>query len=176
MSLHEFTVHIAPVPDDAGLDRLYEAGLDDALPEVEARRCSLHVSREAETLAHAIVTVVEQVETAGFHATGVVSEDLVTLSQIGERVGRTRESVRLLAVGRRGPGGFPAPAGGGHRPLYSWASVRDWFHAWDTDKDAQPPRQQTWDQDQDTLTAADLLLRARLLLDPPSELTQLVNA
>src|SRR3712207_8505223 len=31
-------------------------------------------------------------------------------SSIAERIGRSREAVRLWSIGRTGPGGFPAPA------------------------------------------------------------------
>ena len=34
---------------------------------------------------------------------------LVSMADIAARTGRTRESVRLLITGKRGPGGFPPP-------------------------------------------------------------------
>lgn len=58
---------------------------------------------------------------------GVHCEDLVSLRDIAQRVGRTYESVRLLAAGKRGPGGFPAPLSAGQWALYSWAEVSAWF-------------------------------------------------
>jgi hypothetical protein len=51
----------------------------------------------------------------------------VSLRDIAQSVGRTYESVRLLAAGRRGPGGFPAPLSAGQRALYSRAEVSAWF-------------------------------------------------
>ena len=47
------------------------------------------------------------------------------------RTGRTRESVRLLVVNERGPGGFPAPVTD-HRTrhrFWRWSEVRGWFDA-----------------------------------------------
>jgi len=173
MNLYDFTVHLdrAPVGDD-DFDRLYEAGLDDASPCTSpAGRGWLMVSREADNLTAAILSLVADVAKAGFRAVGIESDDLVSLAAIGQRVGRTRASVSLLASGKRGPGGFPAPASHGARPLYSWAAVREWFRA-HYGADSVGPG----DRDADTLTAADLLLRARLLAPDLGDLSQLLAA
>ncbi|MDR1511978.1 MAG: hypothetical protein LBS56_00630, partial [Propionibacteriaceae bacterium] len=71
--------------------------------------------------------------------------------------------------GRRGPGGFPAPATGGKTPLYSWAAVREWFRGHYGDEAAGPA-----DRAADTLAAADLLVRARLLTPDAAALSRLV--
>lgn len=57
-----------------------------------------------------------------------VDLDLVTTSDIAERIGRTREYVRLLAEGRRGDGTFPAPIGwvGGNQRVWMWADINEW--------------------------------------------------
>jgi len=39
----------------------------------------------------------------------VEPDDLVSAAEIARRVGRSRESIRQLGGGLRGPGGFPAP-------------------------------------------------------------------
>ena len=51
------------------------------------------------------------------------------MSDIARRVGRTRESVRLLVDGKRGPGGFPAPLGvvGEGIRVWPWSVVLEWF-------------------------------------------------
>jgi hypothetical protein len=42
---------------------------------------------------------------------------------------RTTESLRLLAAGKRGPGGFPLPRlDTGKIRVYSWAQVATWLH------------------------------------------------
>jgi hypothetical protein len=54
----------------------------------------------------------------------------LSVSVIAERVGRTRESVRLVADDKRGPGGFPAPLGvvrDGTR-VWPWSVVPEWFN------------------------------------------------
>ena len=171
MSTYNFTVHLDRVPDDDGYDRLYEAGLDDTGLETGADgRAWLTVAREAGDMAQAIVSVVTQIARAGYRAVGIETEDLVNLSVIARRTGRTRESVRLLAAGKRGPGGFPPPATTGHTPLYSWSAVRNWFAV--TNTEALEPA----DADEDTLAAADLLLRARLLMPHLGGLKPLIDA
>jgi predicted DNA-binding transcriptional regulator AlpA len=58
-----------------------------------------------------------------------VDQDLVSVSDIAQRAGRSRESVRLLVGAGRGPGGFPAPVGvvGDEIKVWPWSEVRDWF-------------------------------------------------
>jgi hypothetical protein len=60
---------------------------------------------------------------------GLVSPEFefVTLAEIGRRCGVTRESVRLWASGKRGPGDFPlAVAAAGHSKLWRWSDVVTW--------------------------------------------------
>ena len=70
-----------------------------------------------------------------------------------------------------GPGGFPAPVTTGKTPLYSWVAVREWFRAHYGDAVASEG-----DRDADTLAAADLLLRARLIAPDLRDLAPLVAA
>ena len=58
-----------------------------------------------------------------------VDQDLVSVSDIAQRVGRTRESVRLLVDAKRGPGRFPPPIGvvGDGTRVWPWAVVLEWF-------------------------------------------------
>jgi len=169
--LYEFTVRLDRIPDDDGLNALFEAGLDDSAPEIGNGAAVLHVTREADSLARAIVTAVADIERAGYQAVGIDSEDLVTLADIAARTGRTRESVRLLSLGKRGPGGFPAPVTSGAWALYSWATVHEWFRAHYGDKQVAIA-----DSNADILVSADLLLRARLLTPDMGELNQLIAA
>ena len=50
-------------------------------------------------------------------------------SDVAERTGRTRESIRLLTTGERGPGGFPAPATHFRvrQRMWRWQEVAGWF-------------------------------------------------
>jgi hypothetical protein len=59
----------------------------------------------------------------------VEPDDLVTAAEIAARLDRSRESVRLLIAGERGPGGFPAPISHTrtkHR-LWRWSDVAAWL-------------------------------------------------
>jgi hypothetical protein len=107
---------------------LFETDEGDSTPTYGGPKPPVvHVHRDADTLSAAIASAVRDVESVGLAVVGVASDDGVTLADIAARTGRTHESVRLLAAGKRGPGRFPAPAMGGTRPLYSWALVSQWF-------------------------------------------------
>jgi hypothetical protein len=57
-----------------------------------------------------------------------VDQDLVSVSDIAQRLGRTRESVRLLVDGKRGSGRFPPATeivGDGIR-VWPWSVVLEW--------------------------------------------------
>ncbi|MCL2780480.1 MAG: hypothetical protein FWD74_03145 [Actinomycetia bacterium] len=157
MSVHEFTAYLDREPDDDELDALFEAGLDDATPEFGGGVGMLHVAREAARLDDAIVTVVDNAETAGFRVVAVEDEDIVSLKTIAARTGRTYQSVRSLATGQRGPGGFPIAISGDGWSLYSWTAVADWFARHYGNNLAVDDRIRT-------LAAADHLLRARALV------------
>lgn len=156
MSTHTFTVILDREPTEDEQDRLFEAGLDDAAVEVNNGTGLLHVDRDAPSLDAAIVSVVRDVQEAGFQVSGLQQDDLVSLKTIAARVGRTYESIRLLATGQRGPGGFPAPMSGDGYSLYSWALVSEWLRehyelGTEVDDNAR------------TIAVADLLARAQLI-------------
>jgi len=48
-------------------------------------------------------------EVKGTTVVRIADAGLASMADIAARTGRTRESVRLLISGERGPGGFPAP-------------------------------------------------------------------
>lgn len=57
-----------------------------------------------------------------------VDRELVSVPDIAERTGRSRESVRQHANGTRGSGGFPSPVGivGDGIRVWEWAPVFEW--------------------------------------------------
>ena len=132
MNSYTFTLVLdGPRLEDSDLDRLFEAGCDDA---VFGARSGLQVAefdRAAPTFATALVAAISDVEAALPRATVVRVEpdDLVTAATIADRTGRTRESIRLLASGERGPGGFPAPLSwlDGSSKVWQWSQVSQWF-------------------------------------------------
>jgi hypothetical protein len=70
-----------------------------------------HGFREADDFANAIDSAITAIEAAvsGAMVMHVEPDDIVSLSGVAERVGRTKECVRLLATGQRGAGGLPPP-------------------------------------------------------------------
>jgi hypothetical protein len=133
MRTHEFTLLVegADLQNDAAQDALFEAGCDDATIGVTAGVQHLHFDRAARSLAEALVSAITTVEQAvpGVRVVRVAPDEFVTLAEIAKRTGRTRESVRLLATGDRGPGDFPPPAARAEQrnKLWRWAEVARWF-------------------------------------------------
>ncbi|MGH9380513.1 MAG: helix-turn-helix transcriptional regulator [Thermoanaerobaculia bacterium] len=133
MTTHQFIL-IVDGPDlqhEAHLNALFEAGCDDATVGRLGAIQYLDFDREAESFADAVLGATEAIEKTGLGARVVHLEpdDLVTMSEIAERTGRTRESVRLLISGQRGPGRFPAPATHfkNRRRMWRWQEVAAWF-------------------------------------------------
>jgi hypothetical protein len=126
MPEHTFTLIIDGEPD---FDALYEAGCDDAtFGEVEGVRYG-DFARETSSLTDAVLSAIIAVESVeGLRVLRIEPEDLVTASEIAKRLGRTRESVRLLIAGRRGAGDFPRPTSHlrSRSPLWRWADVAAW--------------------------------------------------
>jgi hypothetical protein len=133
MEPYTFTLLIAG-PDlqtDANLDALFEAGCDDATFGNRDRIQYADFNREAPNLAEAIAGAINAVERAveGAMVFRVEPDELVSLSRIAERTSRSRESVRLLAEGARGPGGFPMPLSwiDAKSRVWRWTDVTEWF-------------------------------------------------
>ena len=113
---------------EAHIDELFEAGCDDAtFGSVDGAQFA-DFDRESETFAHAVVSAIRAVESVdGLQVRRVEPEELVTLAEIAERLGRTRQSVHLLAVGARGAG-FPPPTSHlrSRTKLWRWTAVAEW--------------------------------------------------
>lgn len=114
---------------DARLDNLFEAGCDDAtFGSVDGVQYA-DFDRTAATFVEAVASAISAIESVpGLSVVRVEPDDLVTASEIAERLGRTRESIRLLIAGKRGPGGFPAPISHlrSRSRLWRWADVAAW--------------------------------------------------
>lgn len=133
MNIHQFTLIVegADLQAEEHIDALFAAGCDDATAGRIGTTQYMDFDREAETLADAVFGATEAIEGAVPQArvVHVEPDDLVTMAEIADRVGRTRESVRLLINGERGPGGFPPPATHfKHRNrMWRWHDVEAWF-------------------------------------------------
>jgi hypothetical protein len=130
MPVFEFTLVISgEVEDEEKINALFAAGCADAtFGEVDGIGYG-EFHREAASFPAAVVSAVEAVETVpGLRVLRVEPDDLVSASEIAARLERTRESVRLLISGERGPGNFPAPVSHlrtRHR-LWRWSEVAVW--------------------------------------------------
>jgi hypothetical protein len=130
---HSFTLFLTgpDVLDDEHMDALYDAGCDDALFGERDGAQYAAFDREARTFSEALASAIHDVTSAlrGLQVVRIEPDQLVTLSAIAERSGRTRESIRLLSTGERGPGGFPAPvAYADHKTrLWHWPDVVHWL-------------------------------------------------
>jgi DNA-binding IclR family transcriptional regulator len=94
-------------PGAAVLKALPEATIFEAGRETTVR-ARIHAPGPGAAVSH----LVERVTKAARGGVALrIDQDLVSVSDIARRVSRTRESVRLLIDGKRGPGGFPAPLG-----------------------------------------------------------------
>jgi hypothetical protein len=130
MSNYEFSLRLNREVTDAEVEALYEAGCSDAAVETGPLGAMIEFDREAPSLAEAITAAVRDVEKLpGLRAVGLACDSMVTLLEISERAGVSREAVRLWAAGRRGPGGFPPPvmitAGG--ESVWEWEQVVPWL-------------------------------------------------
>lgn len=130
---HSFTLFLTgpDVLDDEHMDALYDAGCDDALFGERDGAQYAAFDREARTFSEALATAIHDVTNAlpGLQVVRIEPDQLVTLSAIAERSGRTRESIRLLSTGERGPGGFPAPVAYADQKtrLWHWPDVVHWL-------------------------------------------------
>jgi hypothetical protein len=130
---YEFTLLVtgADMQTDEALNSLAEAGCEDATVGSSGGVQHLDFDREASSYLEAVRSAIGDVETAvpGARVTRVLPDEYVTLAEIAQRTDRTRESVRLLSIGERGPGGFPPPAarGAGRNKLWRWTQVASWF-------------------------------------------------
>jgi len=129
MNEHSFTLII--IGDvDSHIDELFEAGCDDATFGAVDAVAYGEFDRVAPTFAEAVASGIAAVESIpGLRVIRVEPDDFVTAADIAARLGRSRESVRLLIGGKRGPGGFPAPVShlcSKHR-LWRWSAIANWL-------------------------------------------------
>jgi hypothetical protein len=161
MARHEFILKLNRPVTDEEIDALYEAGCSDASVETGPVGALVDFSREAPTLPLALVSAVRDIEkVVGLRAVGVACDSMVTQVVIAERVGVSREAVRLWATGQRGPGGFPPPvlvtAGG--EQIWDWQQVATWLSKY---REPQPPSAWQVSVRSRTLCVADRVLAAR---------------
>ena len=130
----DFTLILTGITDftDDQVDALFEAGCDDATVAQREGRVYITFSREAESAIAAVLSAIGDIRKAAIGASvlRVDTCNLVTQAEIARRLGRTRQSIELYVKGKRGPGGFPAPACNiiEGQPLYFWCEVAYWAY------------------------------------------------
>ena len=132
MTNHHFTLIVdgPDLQDDALVDAVFEAGCDDAAIGRVDGIPFVDFDREAASLDRAILSAVADLERiAGVEVVRIADAGLVSMADIATRIGRTREGVRLLITGARGPGGFPPPITDprSRYRLWRWSDVGVWF-------------------------------------------------
>ena len=129
MATHVFTLILDREPTDDEFDALVDAGCDDAAFGVEGGLAIAEFDRKAPALADAIASAARAIESVGLRAIRVVDGDLLTLADIADRVGRSRESIRRYMTGARGGGNFPPPANSAREGVafYRWSEVSLWL-------------------------------------------------
>ena len=132
MAIHHFTLIVdgPDVQEEALIDALFEAGCDDGLVGRSEGIQYVEFDREAPDLEVAMLSAVADVEKApGVKVVRIADAGLVGMAEIAARIGRTREGVRLLVNGSRGPGGFPPPVTDprSRYRLWRWSEVERWI-------------------------------------------------
>lgn len=110
-------------------DALFEAGCDDGMLFIKNQVVYIEFDRDADSLEEAVVSAINDVESAGFQVARVEPSDLVTSAEISRRANRSRQSVAQIIKGKRGKGGFPIPVAGvtSKTSVWSWAEVSNWL-------------------------------------------------
>ena len=110
-------------------DALFEAGCDDGMLFSKNQVVYIEFDWDADSLEEAIVSAINNVESAGFQVARVEPSDLVTSAEISRRANRSRQSVAQIIKGKRGKGGFPIPVAGvtSKTSVWSWAEVSNWL-------------------------------------------------
>lgn len=132
MPVYEFTLILRG--DDLlaadKLDKLFEAGCDDATFGATGGVYWADFAREAGSYGMALFSAMANIRDAdvGARIIRVEPDELVTLAEIAQRFDRSVESVRLLAEGLRGSGDFPAPVSHlrSRSKLWRWPEVQSW--------------------------------------------------
>ena len=129
MMSYPFRVRVRDALGDEQGDRLYDAFDEEVAVEEGPRGHWVVFDRQSPSFVEAVVGALDQLIRLGFEPLGV-EDELVSMADIAERTGRSRQSVSMLVSGQRGPGGFPPPAAGNVRsPLWHWDEVAAWFQA-----------------------------------------------
>jgi len=131
--LHRFTLFLrgADVLTGSAHEALLDAGCEDAFFGERDGAQYAAFAREAKSFRRALRSALADIADAlpELEVVRVEPDQLVTLAEIAWRSGLSREGVRLLANGTRGPGGFPPPVAypDNKTRLWRWRDVAHWL-------------------------------------------------
>lgn len=111
-------------------DQVYTSGCDDAILYSHNGIVYLEFDRESTSLRNAIISAISDVEKIEDIVVSLVEPaDYVTVAEIARRSDLSREYIRCLINGDRGPGDFPKPISGTRTKtlIYSWTIVSKWL-------------------------------------------------
>jgi len=170
MDTYAFNFRLHDPLSDTDADRLYDAFDEEVAVESGPKGHWVGFERQADSFLDAVLSAISEVIRLGFEPLAV-EDELVSMADIAERTGRTRQSVSMLFEGARGAGDFPAPAAGNVRsPLWHWADVAAWFDE-DEGKDVEISDRGS------TLAAVNGALAGRLLSrEQPDQLKRIREA
>lgn len=130
MKTHEFTI-IASGLDPAAPgyeDRFFAAGCDDATLSFQKGVIIAEFHREAPSFAAAVASAYQAMLAAGATVERIEPDHLVSLSEIAERAGLSRQAISLYTRAERGEN-FPGPVAKvtSKHPLWDWPEVAEWL-------------------------------------------------
>ena len=113
--------------DEALIDRLFEAGCDDALPGIgQSGRLALEFAREADSATDALESAIADARKAIDNAELVeVLPDYAGLTDIAEHVGMSRQNLRKIAT--KNGSTFPAAIHEGNPSLWHLSDALSWL-------------------------------------------------
>jgi len=134
MAEYDFTLvltdDICDFTDDQ-VDALYDAGCDDATIAQRYGRVFVTFTREAKSLAIAVISAINDIRKAniGADVLRVDCNDLVTQAEIARRADTTRQAIAQYISGSRGPGSFPPPVYNldNGQLIWCWCDVANWL-------------------------------------------------
>jgi len=132
MKTHEFTIVASGLDPEADgyEDRFFEAGCDDATLSFQKGVIIAEFARKAVSFSKAVANAYEDMLKTGVKIERVEPDYLVSLSDIAERSGLTRQAISLYTKAERGSS-FPNPVARvtSNSPLWDWLEVTEWLHA-----------------------------------------------
>lgn len=123
----KYRLHAYDGDDEALIDRLFEAGCDDALPGIgQSGRLALEFAREAGSATAALESAIADLREAVDNAELIeVLPDYAGLTDIAEHVGMSRQNLRKIAT--KNGSTFPAAIHEGNPSLWHLSDALSWL-------------------------------------------------